>query len=102
MNRRARRRLARFGRRVDGSWRDAVAAVAADVDRVRDHDDRIGGVVVAVLAVPRDGGPARWWVSHALHDRLVTSPALLVDDAADALAREATALRAKHAPHYDA
>jgi hypothetical protein len=57
MNRRKRRQLARFGRRVDGTWRDAIAAVAADVDRVRASDDRIGGVVVAVLAVPRNGGP---------------------------------------------
>jgi hypothetical protein len=95
------RRLGRLGRRVTGSWRDAVATVAADIDRVRAPDDRIGGVVVAVLAVPRAGGPARWWVSHARDDRLVTTPALLVDDAADALAREATALRANEA-HYDA
>jgi hypothetical protein len=99
MNRAARRRLRR---RVDGTWRDAVATVVADVDRVRDPNDRIGGVVVAVLAVPRDGGVARWWVSHALQDGLVTTPAVLVDDAASALAREATALRAKHAEHYDA
>lgn len=102
MNRAARRRLRRFGHRVDGTWREAVEAIAADVDRVRDQDARIGGVVVAVLAVPRDGGPARWWVSHALQDRLVTTAAVLVNDAASALAREATALRAQHTDHYDA